>query len=47
MIMREFIEKYKEDIICEPSGISYSKLQNDKIKKVCIIEPMYYEVDRL
>ena len=47
MLIRNFIDQYKETIICEPSGISYEQLQKNKIKKIQIIDPMYYEIDKI
>jgi hypothetical protein len=35
--MNEFIEKYKDSIICEPSGRTLSDVKNQTIQKVFII----------
>ena len=37
MDSKEFIDKYKEHIICEPSGRTYSQLKKDSITKMMIV----------
>lgn len=36
-VRREFIEENRSSIICEPSGKSLDQLNNDKMKKINII----------
>jgi hypothetical protein len=38
MNSREFIEKYKNDIIAEPSGRSFVQLSRDKVKEFVLIK---------
>ena len=35
--MKEFIERYKDSIICEPSGLTYTNLKYQMTKKFIII----------
>ena len=37
MDSREFIERFKDSLICEPSGRSYSQLKEDAIMKMRIV----------
>jgi hypothetical protein len=36
--MEDFIKKYADTIICYPSGLTYSQLEENKIQKMKIIE---------
>ena len=36
--MEDFIKKYADTIICYPSGLTYSQLEETKIQKMKIIE---------
>ncbi len=38
MNSREFIEKYKKDIIAEPSGRTFDQLAHDQIKEFILIK---------
>jgi hypothetical protein len=40
MDSREFIKKYKDDIICEPSGRTYAQLKKDRVTKMMIVNKM-------
>jgi len=35
--MNNFIERYADSIICEPSGLTYNQLKETKIQKMMII----------
>ncbi len=37
MDSKEFIKKYMDDIICQPSGRTYSQLKKDRITKMMIV----------
>ena len=37
-LAREFIRKHKESIICEPSGRSYAELEQDRVRKILLVE---------
>ena len=39
--MEDFIKKYADSIICYPSGLTYSQLEETKIQKMKIIENSY------
>jgi len=47
MLIREFIDKYRDEIICEPSGICFSELEKNKVQKIQIIDSMRFEIDKL
>lgn len=38
MDKRAFLEKYKADIVAEPSGRTYEELQTDKIRKFMLVD---------
>lgn len=40
MDKKSFLEKYKDDIIAEPSGRTYAELQVDKISKFMLVDSM-------
>lgn len=40
MDKKTFLEMYKDDIIAEPSGRTYSELQSDKINKFMLVNKM-------
>jgi hypothetical protein len=40
MDKKTFLEKYKDEIIAEPSGRTYSELQLDKISKFMLVDSM-------
>lgn len=35
--MNEFLEKYADSIICEPSGVTYTELKAQKTQKIVIV----------
>ena len=37
MDSREFIQKYKDSLICEPSGRTYTELKKDGIMKMMLV----------
>ena len=37
LTIREFVNKYKDDIICEPSGRTYSELIEARFTKMMIV----------
>ena len=36
--MENFIKKYANSIVCYPSGLTYSQLEESKIQKMTIVE---------
>lgn len=40
MDKKTFLEKYKDEIIAEPSGRTYTELQSDKISKFMLVDSM-------
>ena len=36
--MNNFIERYADSIICEPSGLTYNQLKETKIQKMMIVK---------
>ncbi len=44
MKMYKFIEQYADSIICEPSGMTYTDLQNQRTKKIMIVDQENHEI---
>jgi hypothetical protein len=36
--MNSFIEKYADSIVCEPSGLTYNELKENRIQKMVLVD---------